>query len=95
MKVNNETEEIINFALCICDIENMYLSEEENYVKKMTNMSSWNWQEISLGEKSISETIDLWKYVSKKEMSKDLFHAVNMQIRLVVLHLWVKAFYKY
>ena len=87
MKVNNETEEIINFALCICDIENMYLREEENYVKKMTNMFSGNWQEVSLGEKVISETIDLWKYVSKNEMSKDLFHAVNMQIRLVVLHL--------
>ena len=61
----------------------MYVIEEENFVKKMTNMFSGKWQEVSLGENVISETIDLWKYDSKKEMSKNLFHAVNMQIRLV------------
>ena len=59
LKHAHEAEEIITLALYIHDIENIYMKEEENYVKKMSNMFSKNWQEVCLGEKVISETIEL------------------------------------
>ena len=85
LKHGHEAEEIITLALYIHDIENIYMKEEENYVKKMSNMFSKNWQEVCLGEKVISETIDLCTDDTKQQMSKELFHVVHMQIRLVLL----------
>ena len=85
LKHGHEAEEIITLALYIHDIENIYMKEEENYVKKMSNMFSKNWQEVCLGEKVISETIDLCTDDTKQQMSKELFHIVHMQIRLVLL----------
>ena len=85
LKHGHEAEETITLALNIHDIENIYRKEEENYVKKMSNMFSKNWQEVCLGEKVISETIELCTYDTKQQMSKELFQVVHMQIRLVLL----------
>ena len=49
----------------------------------MTNMFMNNWQEVCLGEKIVSETIDLCKDDTKQQMSKELFLVVHRQIRLV------------
>ena len=57
--LKHEAEETITLALNIQDIENIYIKEDENYVMKMSNMFSKNWQEVCLGEKVISETIEL------------------------------------
>ena len=83
LKHLSKSEEIITIALNIHDIENIYMREEENYVKKMTNMFVNNWQEVCLGEKVVSETIDLCKDDTKQQMSKELFLVVHRQIRLV------------
>ena len=72
-------------ALNIHDIEIIYMKEEENYVKKMSNMFSKNWQEVCLGEKVISETIELCTDDTKQQMSKELFQVVHRQIRFVLL----------
>ena len=83
LKHLGKTEEVITIALNIHDIENIYMKEEENYVEKMTNMFVNNWQEVCLGEKVVSETIDLCKDDTKQQMSKELFLVVHRQIRLV------------
>ena len=74
-------EEIITIAFNIREIENVYAREEKNYVEKIRNTFNENWQGVSLGEKVISETIELCKDEKKQEMSKELFQAVHMQIR--------------
>ena len=51
----------------------------------MSKMFSKNWQEVCLGEEVISETIELCKDDTKKQMPKELFHIVHMQIRFVLL----------
>ena len=87
LKHLSKSEEIITIALNIHDIENIYMREEENYVKKMTNMFVNNWQEVCLGEKVVSETIDLCKDDTKQQMSKELFLVVHRQIRLVAFNI--------
>ena len=92
LKHGHEAEEIITLALYIHDI---YMKEEENYVKKMSNMFSKNWQEVCLGEKVISETIELCTDDKKQQMSKELFHVVHMQIRIVLFETRIYYFYLY
>ena len=77
----HKEEEIITIAFNIREIENVYAREEKNYVEKIRNTFNENWQGVSLGEKVISETIELCKDEKKQEMSKELFQAVHMQIR--------------
>ena len=78
---NHKGEEIITIAFNIREIENMYLREEKNYMDKIRNTFNETWQGVSLGEKVISETIELCKDEKKQQMSKELFQAVHMQIR--------------
>ena len=75
----------MTIALNIKEIENVYAREEENYVKKLYNMFNETWQEVSLGENSISNTVDLHKdgawNPNGAHISQQLFREVHMQIR--------------
>ena len=82
----NEVE-IMTIALNIKEIENIYAREEENYVEKLSNMFDKTWQEVSIGENSISKTVELYKdgewNPNGAEFSQQLFQEVHMQIRQV------------
>jgi hypothetical protein len=75
-----DEDETITIALNIHELENMYLQEEEKYIQKISNLFSEAWQEVSLGEKVISQTIDFFKDESKT-ISNEIFQIVHMQIR--------------
>ena len=76
-------EDIIKIALNIKEIENMYLNEERNYVDRMSIIFNEKWQSISLGDEVISETIKFHQDDTKKQMSKEFFQGINMQLRQV------------
>ena len=80
---NFKEEDILKIVLNIKDIENMYLSEEKNYVDRMSHIFNEKWQSISLGDEAISETIKFHQDDSKKQMSKEFFQGINMQLRQV------------
>ena len=81
---NFREEEIIKIVLNIKEIENMYLSEEKNYVKQMLTINE-GWQSISLGDELISETIKVHQDDTWKTMSKEHFQVINMQLKQVSL----------
>ena len=85
IKRQRREEEIMTIVLNIKEIENVYAREEENYVKKLYNMFNETWQEVSLGENSISNTVDLHKdgawNPNGAQISQQLFREVHMQIR--------------
>ena len=65
-------DEIIKIALNIIEIDNMYLSEEKNYVKQMLTINE-GWQSISLGDELISETIKVHQDDTWKQCRKSIF----------------------
>ena len=89
VKRQQREEEIMTIAINIKEIENVYAREEENYVKKLSNMFDETWQEVSLGENLISKTIELHKdgawNPNGAQISQQLFHEVHMQIRQVYM----------
>jgi hypothetical protein len=80
---NSRADEIIKIALNINDIENMFFSEEKNYVDRLSLIFNEKWQSISLGDEVISETIKFHQDDTKKQMSKEFFQGINMQLRQV------------
>ena len=77
---NQEEDETVTIALNIHELENMFLQEEEKYIQKMCNIFSETWNEVSLGEKVISQTIEFFKDGSNS-ISNEIFQIVHMQIR--------------
>jgi hypothetical protein len=80
---NSRGDEIIKIALNIYDIENMFFSEEKNYVDRLSLVFNEKRQSISLGDEVISETIKFHQDDTKKQMSKEFFQGINMQLRQV------------
>ena len=68
----SKVEEIIKISLNIKEIENLYLSEEINYVDRMSHIFNEKWQSISQGDEEISETLKFHQDGTKKEMSRVL-----------------------
>ena len=83
VEYNSRGDEIIKIALNIYDIENMFFSEEKNYVDRLSLIFNEKWQSISLGDEVISETIKFHQDDTKKQMSKEFFQGINMQLRKV------------
>ena len=77
----HKEDEIITIAFNIREIENMYAREEKNYVEKIKNTFNENCQSVCLGEKVISEMIEIFKGEKKQQMSIELFQAFHKQIR--------------
>ena len=78
-------EEFMIIAINIKEIENMYASEEQNYVGKLSYMFNETWQEVCLGENFISRTVDLHKdgagNPNRAQLTQQIFNEVNMQLR--------------
>jgi hypothetical protein len=81
---NFKEEEIMKIVLNIKDIEIMYLSEEKNYVNRMSTIFNEGWQSISVGDELISEIIEVHQdHTGEIDLSKEHFQGLNMQLRQV------------
>ena len=63
----------------------MYLSEEKNYVNRMSTIFNEGWQSISVGDEVISEIIEVHQDYTGKTLSKEHFQGIGMQLRQVSL----------
>jgi hypothetical protein len=73
----------MKIVLNIKDIENMYLSEEKNYVNRMSTIFNEGWQSISVGDELIYEIIEVHQDDTGKDLSKEHFQGIDMQLRQV------------
>ena len=71
--------EIVSFDLNIRQMENLYAIEEDSYVQKLTESFTRNWNDVSLGEQVISETIKF--DTNRQQMTQILIQAFHRQIR--------------
>ena len=61
----------------------MYLSEEKNYVNRLSTIFNEGWQSISVGDEVISKIIEVHQDYTGKTLSKEHFQGIGMQLRQV------------